>query len=112
MQCDRRALTQAQQAGDLVDLTAGQHYGLDRTAAQIAAGVQCRGGADLRAEIGGCVEQRPGLAVGRHCEPALGARFHPRIAGPRQGADRTIAIPLRISAARRRAEHNGAQALH
>src|SRR5450631_1511751 len=69
-------------------------------------------GADLLAKIRRSVDQGPAAVAGRNRDGGLGARPYPLVAGPGKRANRAAAIPLRKSATRGRAEHNGGEAPH
>ena len=109
---ERRVLPQRQKPRDLVDFGASENDRIDRTAAQRPLRVQGVRCPDLRREIGGCVDQGPAPIACRYGKTGLGAGPDARITGPRQGADRTPAIPLRKGAPGRRPKHNGGEAPH
>ena len=106
------ALAQIEQAGDLVDLGAGEHHGRDRAVAQSLARLEHAGGGELGAQVGRGVEQRPVRAVGRHGYARLGAKLNPVVALPSEATDRATAIPLGIAPAGRSTKHDGGQAPH
>ena len=104
------ALAQAQEPGDMVDVTVGQHHRGDRAVPGRCLRVQCRRGKDLLAQVGRGVEQHPALVVGRNRERALGAPARRGILPPGTCSDRAGAVPLRIAAARRRAQDDDSHA--
>ena len=65
--------------------------------------------ANLRAQVGRGVEQRPALPSAETARLACVRGVHARVAGPGEAADRAAAIPLRKAAAGRRTEHDGGQ---
>src|SRR5215218_2016868 len=105
------ALSQTQQASGLIDLSTCEHHSRDRAAAQLARMQRGRGG-ELRAEVGGGVDQGPVCAFRRHGETRLRARNNTRVAVPSETTNRTAAIPLGIAAAGRTTEHDGGKAAH
>ena len=68
--------------------------------------------ADLRAEIGRGVDERPTAIASGDRKAGLRARFHAHITRPGEGTDRAATIPLRKRTSRRRAEHYGGEAPH
>ena len=74
---------QCQQAGDMVDLAAGQHHRSKRAVPRPTAGMELRRDVDLLAQIGRCVDQYPTLAVRGGRDRRLRSRQSERIAGPR-----------------------------
>ena len=109
---ERLALAQAQQAGHLIDLGAGQHHRLDRAAARCRARMQ-------RGRSPNCWRRSGEALTSTQFSPSADtARLacvrgtHARVASPGQAAHRATAIPLRKAPARRRAEHDGGQAPH
>ena len=76
------AFAQAQQAGDLIDLGAGQNHGFDRAAARAGAGLQRRRLPICGAQIGRSIEQDPALAVSGDGEAGLCARPAPACRPP------------------------------
>ena len=109
---ERLALAQIEQAGDLVDLGAGEHHRRDRAVAQSLARVERAGSGELGAQVGGGVEQHPVRAVGRYGYARLGAKLNPAVALPSEATDRATAIPLGIAPASRSTNHDGGQAPH
>ena len=99
----RLALTQAEQAGDMVDIGIGQHHGADRrrTQRRIGARLQFRRLGDLLQYVGGGVEENPIASVGRSREARLRAPVHASDPVAGRAAQPVVAIPLRKTAARR-----------
>ena len=106
------AFAQRQEAGDLIDLGAGQNNGGDRAVARAGARLQRRRRQQLGAQIGRSIEQNPMLAVSGDSEASLRTRLNPRVARPSEPTHRTPTIPLRKSTTRRCTEDDGGQAPH
>jgi len=100
-------LAQVDEAGDVVDVRIGDDDGLDRRIAQraVLVGMEFRRLVDLLAQIGRGVEQHPVLAVGADGEGRLCARAIALRAGADGRRMDAVAVPLRETAARGRAEN-------
>ena len=109
---ERLTLPQAQQAGDLIDLGAGEDHGFDRASTRSHARMQRLGSPKLLREVGRGVDQDPVFAVRRDREACLGARPNAYVTRPCQPACRATTVPLRKTSPRRRAEHDGGEAPH
>ncbi len=106
VQIEALAFAHRQQAGDMVDLAAGQQHGLDRGMAQVALRPQRRGRQQLLAEIGRGVDQQPALVVGADRNAGLGATLGTRKLLPCPQARRRMAVPLRVPPAGRRSQYD------
>ena len=103
------ALAQGQKPGEMINIGIGDEYRPDWRLPLRAARVQAGRRNDLLAEIRRSVEKQPALTIGADGERGLAARLNAFIPAPGQCADRAQTIPLRKSAARRRAQDNNAQ---
>ena len=84
----------------MVDVSVQEDCAGDGRLANSVARTQLRRGFDLRAQVGGCSQQKPRLAVLSDSHLSLGARFTAKASGSQAAAVGTAAIPLRKSAPR------------
>ncbi len=100
------AFPHRQQAGDVIDLGAGQHDRAHRRIAQAFARPKALVLQQLLTCVGRCVEHDPALAIGAHGDRSLCTPLGARGPFPSALAGRRIAIPLRKASAGRRTEHH------
>ena len=95
--------TQHVQTGGVVNLRVHQKNGADGGVSQRARRLQCRKASNLLQDVGGGIEQDPILGVAADGNGRLSACDEAWIALTPGIAIRTVAVPLRKSAAGRRA---------
>ncbi|MDT4824400.1 hypothetical protein FQZ97_576470 [compost metagenome] len=100
----RAALTQAEQAGDVVDLAVEQDDRLDSGIPRAAGRLQRREGFELGADVRRGVAQHPVAAVGAEGDGRLGARLGTHLATAHAAAVVAIAVPLGEAATGSRAK--------
>src|SRR5258708_5889427 len=105
MDAYRLQFTQQQQAENMVNVGIGQHDACDGRLADTIARVKFGRGFNLRAQVWGGSQQKPGAPVLTDGNLSLGARLALECAGSKGTAIGTGAIPLGKSAARSRAQN-------
>jgi hypothetical protein len=103
-------LAQGEEAEDMVDVGVGEDDSGNGSVAGRGAGMELGRGFDLLAEIRGCAEQIPTVAVGGDRYLCLRAGFAAQGTGAQATAVRTCAVPLRKSSSGGGAEDVNAHA--
>jgi len=98
-----------QQAGDRIDLAAGQDHSGNRRMTQAVPGMQERTCLDLLAQVRAGVRDDPVFIVARDGDRALCSRARCRIAGTGATAGGIVGVPLRKSATGRGAKNDDTQ---